>query len=42
LSAFSRPKGFDDQTKGKNALADEVMERCIRIVANVNRFAGHH
>lgn len=27
-----------DQTKGVNALAEEVMERCIRIVANVNRF----
>jgi hypothetical protein len=27
---------IDDKTKGQNALADEVMERCIRIVSNVN------
>src|SRR4051812_49368107 len=29
---------IDDTSKGQNALADQVMERCIRIVANVNRF----
>jgi hypothetical protein len=29
---------LDDQNKGTNALAEEVMDRCIRIVANVNRF----
>jgi hypothetical protein len=28
----------DDKTKGENALAKEVMDRCIRIVANVNKF----
>ena len=28
----------DTTNKGENALAEEVMERCIRIVANVNRF----
>jgi hypothetical protein len=27
----------DDKTKGQNALADEVMRRCIQIVANVNK-----
>jgi hypothetical protein len=29
---------LNDKDKGKKALADEVMERCIRIVANVNRY----
>jgi hypothetical protein len=28
----------DTQNKGEHALAEEVMQRCIRIVANVNRF----
>src|SRR4051812_13769607 len=27
----------DDKTKGQDALAKEVMDRCIRIVANVNK-----
>src|SRR5712692_4525833 len=29
---------LNDKDKGQNALAEEVMERCIRIVANVNRY----
>src|SRR5438270_3703657 len=29
---------LDDQSKGKNALADDALDRCMRIVANVNRF----
>src|SRR4051794_15943928 len=29
---------LNDKTKGEDALANEVMERCIRIIANVNRF----
>jgi hypothetical protein len=28
---------LDDKTKGQDALAKEVMDRCIRIVANVNK-----
>src|SRR5438105_9433172 len=28
---------LDDKNKGENALANEVMQRCMRIVANVNR-----
>lgn len=29
---------IDDKTNGQDALAKEVMDRCVRIIANVNKF----